>query len=358
MIHILIFLIVLSIVVIVHEGGHFMMARLCGVQVLKFSVGFGPVLCSRQDKKGTIWQLCAIPLGGYVQMLGDEDAASMKKDIKKLTPEQQKKTFMAQPLWKRALIIFFGPAMNYIFAIIVLTILFYVKGHIGLPPKIAEVLPNSPAQTIGLKSGDLILELNDEKIHDFSEVKMNVYLSDPTKDLIIKVLREGKIETLILPSTGKEREILGIVADYKAPVNFHKVSLLKAFTLSVEDAYQKTKSTCIYLGQVLSGKRSADGLRGPIGIAEASGDAFKMGWIALLLFIVQISVGIGFMNLLPIPLLDGGHLTLYLIEAIFRRPISEKAQNVLMQIGMFLLLLLFAWTLLKDIPRLIQRIFG
>ena len=355
------FVLILSIVVIIHEGGHFMAARWCGIKVTAFSVGFGKKLWSRVDKKGTEWKLCAVPLGGYVQMFGDDDAASMTQNTKNMTEEERKLTFSAQPLWKRAVVIFAGPFMNFFFAVAALTILFMTEGYYRIPPIVGEVIPGTLAEEIGLQTGDEILFLNDHPIADFTDIKHVVSLSDYEKELTIKVLRDGK-ERVFKGTPRYDEEhgqpLIGFRSDPSAElIHIRYDNPLVAFGAAVGMTYRITADTIVYLGQVIKGQRQADEMRGPVGIAEASGDAAKNGLFSLLMFLIQVSIGIGFVNLLPMPPLDGGHLALYAIEAIVRRPLGEKAQNFLLKVGVFLLFCLFTFTLCKDIPRIVKRVF-
>ena len=362
-IYLLAFVFVLSIVVIVHEGGHFFVARMCGVKVTVFSVGFGKKLWSRRDKKGTEWRLCAVPLGGYVQMLGDEDAASMKKSDSGLSEEEKKYTFMAQPLYKRALIIFAGPFMNYLFAIVGLALLYMTIGQMRLTAEVGEVIPNSMAEEAGILPGDVIVEINNQKIEDFTDLKRMIVISNYGEVLTVVVNRKGeRVEFQILPKPIEGEEdgvpLLGVRTQPYAEMTYERYNPIMAIGKAVETVYIITVDTTVYLWQVITGKRSADDMRGPVGIAEASGDAAKGGALSMLLFLIQVSVGIGFVNLLPIPLLDGGHLAMYAYEAVIRRPMSEALQNALLKVGVVLLLALFAFTLFKDIPRVAQRMFG
>ena len=355
------FVLILSIVVIIHEGGHFMAARWCGIKVTAFSVGFGKKLWSRVDKKGTEWKLCAVPLGGYVQMFGDDDAASMTKNTKNMTEEERKLTFSAQPLWKRAVVIFAGPFMNFFFAVAALTVLFMTEGYYRIPPIVGEVIPGTLAEEIGLQTGDEILFLNDHPIADFTDIKHVVSLSDYEKELTIKVLRDGK-ERVFKGTPRYDEEhggpLIGFRSDPSAElIHIRYDNPLAAFGAAVGMTYRITADTVVYLGQVIKGQRQADEMRGPVGIAEASGDAAKNGLFSLLMFLIQVSIGIGFVNLLPMPPLDGGHLALYAVEAIVRRPLGEKAQNFLLKVGVFLLFCLFTFTLCKDIPRIVKRVF-
>jgi regulator of sigma E protease len=355
------FLAVLSLIVVVHECGHFFVARFFGVKVEEFSFGFGKELWAKTDKKGTRWKICLIPLGGYVKMLGDEDASSSSYSLDKVPEGERKYTFAGQARWKQALIIVAGPAMNYVFAIILLMGLFMTVGEVKFPPVIGGLMDGYPAQTAGLQIGDRILTVNDKEINDYTDISRIVQISDYGRPLTIKVLRNK--ETLSFTLLPKQEEgdnkipLIGIQSSAQTEVSFNRLNPWAAFKLSLKFAYDMTKDTLTYLGQVLTGSRSAKEMRGPVGIAEASGDASKEGGLSFLLFIIQISLGVGFMNLLPVPVLDGGHLLIYLIEGLIRRPLPEKVQKFLMSIGLFVLLGLFLWTMALDIPRIIQRVF-
>jgi len=350
------FLIVLSLVVIVHEFGHFWAARLSGVKVEAFSLGFGKVLWSRKDKKGTEWKLCRIPMGGYVQMFGDADASSAKADekAKDFTEEERKVSFPHQPLWKKAFISVAGPAMNYVFAIVLLTIFLSIYGIIVVPPVVSKVVEGSAAEIAGIQKDDRIVSINGESINEFSDVRRFVQLDNV---LEITVLRDGKeipLTAYLKPETGGA--VLGIQAIMERE-HYRSVSVPQAFVESVKEAWEITADTLIVLKRILLGQRSAEDMRGPLGIAEASGDAARGGVISFILFIIQVSIGIGLVNLLPIPVLDGGHLLFYAIEAVIRRPISEKIQNIALNIGLVLLLCLLIVTSWNDIVRIFVRLF-
>lgn len=360
-IYIFAFVFVLSLVVVIHEGGHFYVARLCGVHVTDFSIGFGKELWHRVDKKGTRWKICLIPLGGYVKMLGDEDAASAKSSTQKVAEDMVKYTFLAQPLWKRAAIIFAGPAMNYIFAIILLTGIIFKFGEVTIPAIIGEVIPNSAASEAGLEKGDKLLTINGLSITGFADIQRIVRLTEFEKPLSIVLERQGTQKEVTLKPrivNGSEFPLIGIRPTAELISTNTNVNIGKAFSLAVKEAYQMTADTLTYLKQVLFSNRSAKDMRGPLGIAEASGDAMKGGFLSLLGFIVQISIAVGFMNLLPVPVLDGGHLAFYIVEAIRGKPLSEKTQNGFLVMGIGLLLLLLAYTMFLDVPRIIGRIFG
>lgn len=350
------FLIVLSLVVIVHEFGHFWAARLSGVKVEEFSLGFGRILWSHQDKKGTVWKVCLIPLGGYVKMFGDADASSSAPDeaAKEFTEEEKKVSFPHQSLWIKAFISVAGPAMNYIFAIVLLTIFLSIFGMVVVPAVISEVSKGSAAEAAGILKNDRILSINGEKINEFADVRRFVQLHNV---LDIVVLREGKeIPLTARLSSENGGAVLGVQA-MMSQEHFKSVSVPQAFVESVKEAWEITEDTLIILKRILLGQRSADDMRGPLGIAEASGDAARGGVISFVLFLIQVSIGIGLVNLLPVPVLDGGHLLFYAAEGILRRPISEKVQMIALNIGVGLLICLLILTSWNDIVRIFVRLF-
>ena len=357
------FVLVLSLVVIVHEGGHFAVARWCGVRVEEFSLGFGKELWGHTDKKGTRWKICLIPLGGYVKMLGDMDAASAKSSLDKIPKKLRPYTFLAQKLWKRAAIIFAGPATNYVFSIITLGLILYFSGYTIMPAIITEVEEGSVAEEIGILAGDQIVKINGKEIEDFSDLQRIIRVTEFGKELTIQIDRNG--ETVELKGTprymeGSDHPRIGVRTagfQIKDRITTKEVGFFEAFAISSNQAWVMTRDTLVYLWQVLVSHRAPREMRGPLGIAEASGDAFQNGIMSLIIFIAQISIAVGFMNLLPIPLLDGGHLVLYMIEAIRRKPLTERIQNAIMWIGFSILMGLVGYTFLLDIPRIIQRMF-
>lgn len=351
------FVLVLSIIVVIHEGGHFIMARLCGVHVTDFSVGFGKELFSRVDKKGTRWKFCLIPLGGYVKMLGDDDAASAKSSTKGLSEEDKKKAFLTQKLWKRALIIFAGPGMNYLFAIIVLAGLFFCMGETKIMPVIGRVLPDSAAQEAGLQVGDKFLTINGQQVESFADVVRLTRLTEFERPLDIVFEREGVTHRVALTPKymdGYDYPMIGFGASSEYLMPTESLGVFASISKATQSVWSMTTDTLTYLGQVLFENRSPKDMRGPIGIAEMSGDAIKGGWLSLVMFIVQISVAVGFMNLLPIPVLDGGHLAFYAVEAVRGKPLPERAQNAFLMAGLSILLMLLAYTMFIDIQRMFE----
>lgn len=358
--YLLAFVVVLSIVVFVHEMGHFIVARLCGVRVLEFSIGFGKKLFCRKDKKGTDWCIRAVPLGGFVQMFGDADASSAKADekVKDLTEEEKKVAFPFQPTRKKLAIIFAGPATNYIFAILLMTCVYAVYGDIKVPPVVGSVKEDSVAADVGLMPEDKIISVNGNETNEFSDIKRWIVLA-PSNEVILKVNRQGQIFDLkAFLDEEPSKRVLGVMSKTVTESDFQNLSIPESFVKSVDLAYKMTVDTFIYLGQVFTSSRSPDEMRGPLGIAEASGDAARGGLISFLVFLVQISIGIGLINFFPIPLLDGGQLVVYSIEGIIGRSINPKILEKTLMVGMALLMGLLLLTLWNDIPRIFNRLLG
>ncbi len=354
MIYFLSFILLLSIVVVVHEFGHFYMARLCKVKVEEFSLGFGKELFGWVDKKGTRWKVCLVPFGGYVKMYGDVDAASMgvSDETVAMTEEQKKESFYHKSLWQKALIVVMGPGMNYIFAILVLTVVISIFGQMKIPPIVDGVAENSAAQSAGLEAGDVILSINGNAIETFTDIKRTVIVSGYNEELDFVIDRDGKqLMFKLLPQIENGSPMIGIFGGQKAYLE-EDTSIFDAFIYSSHTAYTMTTDTLSYVKQMITGSRPADDLRGPLGIAEASGDAMRQGILTFVIFLAQVSIGIGLINLFPIPMLDGGHLVVYFVEFVTRKPLGQKVQNVLGYIGIGFLIFLMLLTFKNDILRL------
>ena len=349
--YLLAFVIVLTIVVFVHEMGHFLVARMCGVRVLEFSIGFGKKLYCRKDKKGT---------GGYVQMFGDADPSSASADesVKDLSDEEKKVAFPFQPVRKKLAIIFAGPAINYVFAVLLMTCVYAVYGDLKVSTVVGSVQAGSAAESAGILSGDKIMSVNGNETKEFSDIKRWIVLS-PSGEMVLKINRNGQeMEVNVTLDKESSKRILGVTSKPFEQNDLQELSIGASFVKSVELAYKMTADTIIYLGQVFTLSRKPDEMRGPLGIAEASGDAAKGGLLIFLYFLVQVSIGIGFINFLPVPLLDGGQLVVYSIEGIMGKAVSTKIQEKAMVIGATLLIGLLLLTLWNDIPRIFNRLLG
>jgi regulator of sigma E protease len=363
--YILPFLFVLTIVVFFHELGHFLVGRWCGVKVDAFSLGFGPELLHHTDRKGTRWRLAALPLGGYVKFHGDANGASMTdENAISAMPEQEKAvTFFGQPVWKRAAIVVAGPVANFILAIVLFTGLFYLNGRDVLSPEVGKVRPASAAAEAGFQPNDKITAIDGQPIKSFEEMQRIVQTSAGTLTFVVK---RGDA-TVTLNATPR-REVLktrfgdttvGILGVEAAntPTSWHKETygVVDSVRMGTTETWFIVKTTGAYLSGVVMGRESADQISGPIRIAEVSGEMAKLGFGALLNLAAILSVSIGLLNLVPIPLLDGGHLLFYAYEAVRGRALGDRFQQVGFRIGLTFVACLTIFAAYNDISRLVRQ---
>ncbi len=358
------YVVILTILVFVHEFGHFIVGRWCGVKVNVFAIGFGPELFGFTDKKNTRWKFCAIPLGGYVKFAGDANGASMpdSSTLSAMDQEERDGSLFFKPVWKRALIVAAGPIANFILAIALFAGLFYVRGLPILQPVIGIVKVGSPAEAGGLKFGDRILRIDGALINSFEDLVSTVSINS-NNPLKFNVEREGQdIALTITPQLVERSTNLGV--DRHGQIGAQSTQDAKYFTVKsltpVEAViYGAQKSwfiidrTVRYFGGLIAGREKADQISGPIGIAHVTGEMAKDGLPSLIFLAAVISVSLGFFNLLPVPILDGGHLVYFLVEAIRRRPLSLGVQEFGFRIGMGLLAMLILFATYND---LVQRI--
>jgi regulator of sigma E protease len=337
---ILAFLLVLGPLVFVHEYGHYIVGRWCGVKADAFSIGFGRKLVSWTDKRGTEWKIGWLPLGGYVQFAGDRDVVSQPDaDWKELPEKVRSHSFPAQPVWKRTLIVLAGPVTNFLFAILIFAGFALAYGVPQTPPVVGAVEAKSAAAEAGLRVGDRIARIDGRDIAKFDDIPMAIAfgLGKPAE---LQVERQGKPFTLtlrprIISETDRfgnkaERAIIGIRSGQ--PV-FTAVGPLAAMQNGVSQTYGIIRLTGNVLGQFVTGQRSVDQMGGPLRIAKQSGEMATMGAAALIFFVAFISINLGFINLLPLPMLDGGHLLFYAYEAVRRRPAPAVAQEWAFRFG-------------------------
>jgi regulator of sigma E protease len=358
------FLFVLSLVVFFHELGHFLIARWCGVRILVFSIGFGPELVGFNDRHGTRWKIAAIPLGGYVKFLGDENAASMPDGERLASMEASDKaeSFAFQPVAKRAAIVVAGPMANFLLAIVIFAGVFMFYGKQSMSARVDTVQPNSAAAAAGFQPGDLVVAINGTAIGDFAD--MQRFVSESAGDRL-EIIVDRKGTKLILKATPDLKEvkdnfgnvhrigILGITRSTAAEdLKFQPVSPPQAVWMGVQETWFVIDRTMSYIGGVVVGREAADQLGGPIRIAQMSGQVATVGFVALIHLAGVLSVSIGLLNLFPIPLLDGGHLLFYSIEAMRGRPLSERAQEVGFRIGLAIVLMLMIFATFNDIVHL------
>jgi regulator of sigma E protease len=358
------FLFVLTIVVFFHELGHFLIARLCGIRVLVFSIGFGPELVGFNDRHGTRWKLAAIPLGGYVKFFGDENAASVPDTdaVARMTRDERNVSFFHQSVGKRAAVVAAGPIANFILAIVIFAGVFAFYGKQTTAAKVDSVQENSAAAAAGILAGDVILSIDGRTIDSFADMQRIVSTS-AGRALEIVVDRKGERKTVTATPVLREVKdnfgnthrlgVLGISRSLSPDdVALQTVNPAKAVWLGVQETWFVVDRTIAYLAGVVAGREAADQLGGPIRIAQVSGQVATAGIVALIHLAAVLSVSIGLLNLFPVPLLDGGHLMFYAIEAARGRPLSDRAQEVGFRIGLAIVLMLMIFATFNDILHL------
>lgn len=358
------FLFVLTIVVFFHELGHFLVARWCGVKVLTFSLGFGPELFGFNDRHGTRWKVSAIPLGGYVKFFGDESEASTPSSdaLNTMTEEERKVSFHHKKVGARAAIVAAGPIANFILAIVIFAALFAFLGKPSQTARVDIVQEKSAAAAAGFKSGDVVTAINGTAIDSFGDMQRIVSVN-PGTSLAFTVKRDGAV--LNLKGTPELREmkdafgnahrigVLGITrATGPGDTVTQPVNPATAVWLGVKETWFVVDRTVAYIGGVFTGRESADQVGGPIRIAQISGQVATVGLSALIHLTAVLSVSIGLLNLFPVPLLDGGHLLFYAVEAIRGRPLSERSQELGFRVGLALVLMLMIFATYNDILHL------
>ena len=354
------FIVVLSVLVFVHEMGHYLVGRWCGIRVTAFSVGFGPELLGFTDGHGTRWKLSAIPLGGYVKFFGDEDAASVPDaaNLSGMSEAERAQTLAGAKLWKRAATVAAGPIANFLLAIAIFAALFVTYGKMVSDPIVAEVRPDSAAAVAGIEPGDLLVALDGERIRTFDDVRRYVAVRPETR-IAITIEREGR--EIDLPVTPKRTEItdqfgnkvelgqIGIVTNAeRGNFRLQTFSPLEAVSEGIRETGHIISGTFSYLGNIFTGRMSADQIGGPIRIAETTGQMASLGFAAVLNFAAIISVSLGLMNLFPVPVLDGGHLLMYALEAVRGRPLSPRVQDVVFRFGLVMILTLMVFATWND----------
>jgi len=355
------FLFVLTLVVFIHELGHFLVGRWCGVDVKVFSIGFGREIYGFYDKRGTRWRLALIPLGGYVKFAGDADGASTPDhgEVQRMTPEERARSFPAQSVGERAAIVAAGPIANFLLAILIFAGTVFFFGKPVLTPRVDQVVAGSAAERAGLKSGDLVLEIDGQAITSFNDMQRVISVR-PGETVSVTIERAGAALTLpVTPALvetdsplGKQKiGVIGIQASRKAEDwTTQQFGPVEALRNGVSETWYVVVRTYDYIGKLISGRESTDQLSGPIRIAQVSGlVASSGGLLALINLAAILSVSIGLMNLFPVPMLDGGHLMFYLVEALRGRPLSDRAQEIGFRVGLGLVLMLMLFVTWNDI---------
>jgi regulator of sigma E protease len=361
------FLVVLTVLVFVHELGHYWVARRCGVRVEVFSIGFGPELFGWTDRAGTRWKFSAVPLGGYVKMFGDADAASTPgAELAEMTEEEKAVSFHHKTLGQRAAVVAAGPIANFLFALIVFAGLFVIVGQPFTPPEIGGVLPDSAAERAGLKAGDRIVAINDQPIERFEEIQRIIQLNlDSPLTLVVR--RDGKdLRLNAQPTIVEEQDRLGNkmrlarLGIRGGGVEFVRYGPGTAIWRALGETYHQTTGTLKAVGQIITGQRNSEELGGPIRIAQMSGEVAQGGIASLLVFMAVLSVNLGLINLFPVPMLDGGHLLFYGAEALRGRPLGARAQEYGFRIGLVLVFSLMVFATWNDLVhlRVVQYLVG
>jgi len=363
--YILPYVVVLSLLVFVHEMGHYLAGRWSGIRVLAFSIGFGPEIVGYTDTHGTRWKLSAIPLGGYVRFYGDADAASLADgdELAEMSLAERAQTLAGAKLWKRAVTVAAGPIANFLAAIAIFAVLFATHGKPVADPVVAEVKAGSAAFEAGVQPGDVLVALDGDRIETFDEVVRYISMR-PEMPVVVTVRRnEGEVDLNMVPRRtvttdrfGNEMEVgqIGIVTNQQSG-NFRIVELtpLQAVGEGVLQTWHIVTGTFDYLSNLFAGRMNADQLGGPVRVVQASGQMATLGIVALFNLAAVLSVSLGLLNLMPVPVLDGGHLVLYALEAIRGKPVGQNAQEIAFRVGLAMILSLMVFATWNDISRLI-----
>jgi regulator of sigma E protease len=354
------FLVAIVVIVFVHEFGHFIVARWCGVSIEAFSIGFGKEITGWNDRHGTRWKLAWIPLGGYVKFKGDANAASLPDGS--TGKDTDPRNFHNKPVWQRAAVVAAGPFANFALTIVIFTVAFWLIGVPLVEPRVGDILPGSAAQEAGLKVGDLVLSIDGSEIDDFTDLQEAIIMR-PGETVKIVVDRNG--EKLTLSATphlmeqpdnfgGKTRiGLLGVKAAVSGTVPVHRFDLHKSFDKAVQRTWFVVSATGKYIAKLVTGHESADQMGGMISAGKMAGDAARGGFFDFINAVALLSVSIGLINLFPIPMLDGGHLVYYAIEAVRGKPLGPRAQEWGMRIGFSLVIMLMVVGTWNDVVRLI-----
>jgi regulator of sigma E protease len=354
------FVVILTVLVFVHEFGHYLIARWNRVRVDVFSIGFGPELFGWCDRAGTRWKFSAIPLGGYVKMFGDSDASSglPVAGLARLSQAEREVSFHYKRLGQRAAIVSAGPAANFLFAILVLAILFMSYGQPFTPAEVGQVQPGSAAEQGGIRAGDVILKIDGRTVQRFEDVQQAVRLN-PGVPMTMVIRRDGHEETLhVVPSRteltdrfGNHYEV-GLLGIARSGMEYVKRDPMTALIQAGEETWNLTTGTLEAMWQIVKGTRATDELGGPLRIAQMSGEVAQGGVVAVLWFMAVLSINLGLINLFPVPVLDGGHLLFYAAEALRGKPLGQRAQEYGFRLGLALVLTLMVFATWNDLVHL------
>ena len=353
--HLISFIILISVIVFVHEFGHYFVARCCGVLATDFSIGFGKKLCSYKDSRGTVWKICAIPMGGYVKFLGDMGPTSTTVDTSGIDPKQQQYMFNNKSILQKAAIVAAGPGANFVFSIIVLAGFLYYYGTFTTSTVISNVIANSAAEKAGIVTGDKIITINDKEIENFFQVEKIVTISPNIPLEFVLHRKDSDIRLIVIPQativkTDYDREVtIGRIGVQSSGVKHIDLSILGAVKYAIQETIMICDMTLKAIGQMFTGDRSYKEVEGPLGIAKLAGESAKKGATHLLWLMALLSINLGLINLLPIPVLDGGHLAFYVIETIMGKKIAFSIHRVATTIGLVIVIALSLLAIVNDI---------
>jgi regulator of sigma E protease len=358
------FLFVLTIVVFFHELGHFLVARWAGVRVLTFSLGFGPELVGFNDRHGTRWKISAVPLGGYVKFFGDDTEASTPsaETLAGMTDAERRDSFHHKKVGPRAAIVAAGPIANFLLAIVIFTVMFTFFGKPSTTARVDKIEVNSAAAAAGFQVGDIVTSIDGNKIESFTDMQRIVAIRAGDKlnftvkrgDQVVQLSGTPELREVKDPFGNVHRQgVLGITRQTAAgDVLTERVDPATALWLGVKETWFVIERTLSYIGGIFTGREAADQVGGPLRIAQISGQVATIGMVALINLAAVLSISIGLLNLFPVPLLDGGHLLFYAVEAVRGRPLSERAQEMGFRIGLGLVLMLMVFATYNDILHL------
>ena len=349
------FVVALGPLVFIHELGHYLVARWCGVGAETFSIGFGREITGWTDKRGTRWKVGWLPLGGYVKFVGDEHVASAPGDQSQLSEEDRARSFHLHPVWQRFLIVLAGPAANFLLAIAILAGFFAVFGIPQTPPLVNAVQQGSAAEAAQIRPGDRILSIGGRQTATFGDL-LNFTVLHPGETVTVRFERERTIhEAKVELGTEEEQDRFGqkyrrgMLGVLPVDAVYEKATPLQIVPAATVHVVKMTRSIVDVLCQMITGRRSAKELGGPLKIAQVAGQQATLGWIDFVGLLAALSINLGFINLLPVPVLDGGHLLFYAIEGVRRRPVSPEAQDWAFRGGLALILALVIFTTINDL---------